>query len=132
MAFSIFHKVFGRLSTKIRVPFANIDVSSTSATTVSLKSSKISAHPTATLVQKVSGGMKLHPSIRGSRKVMNFTHSMESSMPKIVSARLVYELTVITRTIKYSAYRDRKTGCCSLASSGTHESSTMIKSPKCH
>lgn len=77
MVCSILYKVLGRLSTKVKVLFANIeakyscDVSSTFTTIASLKFSKTSTHPTATLVQKVSDGMKLHPLIRGSRNVTN-------------------------------------------------------------
>ncbi|KAM3174957.1 hypothetical protein ACTXT7_009494 [Hymenolepis weldensis] len=39
---------------------------------------------TTTLVQAAIDDMKLYPSVRDSVKVANFTHSIESSMPKVV------------------------------------------------
>ncbi|VUZ56722.1 unnamed protein product, partial [Hymenolepis diminuta] len=51
--------------------------------------------PTATLVQAFYDGMKLHPPARGCVKVTNLTHSMESSMPKVVPALLVTKSIVL-------------------------------------
>ncbi|VUZ43062.1 unnamed protein product [Hymenolepis diminuta] len=45
--------------------------------------------PTAALVQAVNDKMKLHLSVRDGVKVMNLTHTMEFSKPKVVTARLV-------------------------------------------
>ncbi|VDL23263.1 unnamed protein product [Hymenolepis diminuta] len=46
------------------------------------------------LVQAANGDMKLHPSVRDSVEVTGLTHSVESSMPKVVPVRLVAKPTV--------------------------------------
>ncbi|VUZ47099.1 unnamed protein product [Hymenolepis diminuta] len=81
------------------------DVSNISTTTVSLYSSKHSVQSPVELVspmvltatssvQVANDNMKLHPSLRDSVKVANLMHSVESSMPKVILARLAFKPTV--------------------------------------
>ncbi|VUZ53081.1 unnamed protein product [Hymenolepis diminuta] len=59
---------------------------------------------TATIDLSTNDYMKLHPSIRGSVKVTNFTHSIEFSMPKVVPTRLVFESTVPKKQLVPKSY----------------------------
>ncbi|KAM3186047.1 hypothetical protein ACTXT7_005144, partial [Hymenolepis weldensis] len=45
-------------------------------------------------VQEANENMNLHPPVRNSVKVTNFTQSMESLMPKVAPAQLVFEPAV--------------------------------------
>ncbi|VUZ39436.1 unnamed protein product [Hymenolepis diminuta] len=43
--------------------------------------------------------MRLHKSVRSSLKLTNLTHSIESSIPKVIPARLASEPTSAQATI---------------------------------
>ncbi|VDL18417.1 unnamed protein product [Hymenolepis diminuta] len=58
---------------------------------------------TATLVEVANDDMKLYSSVRDSVEETNLTRSMESSIPESQNS-----VCIITRKIKYAAYRDRK------------------------
>ncbi|KAM3174458.1 hypothetical protein ACTXT7_010509 [Hymenolepis weldensis] len=126
------------------------DVLKTPATTISLNSSENPTQssvvpvspkvlPTAALVQAANDNMKLHLSVRGGVKVMNLTHSMEFSKPKVVSARLVSEPTVSLRQPVPKSNQQKsnmppkglKEGCWICASLRTLKSSTKFESLKC-
>lgn len=81
------------------------DISNTSTTTVSLNSKNVTQYPvvlvfpkvlpTAALVQVASDNMKLQSSVRDCVKVTNLTHSMVSSIPTVIPARLIFESTAL-------------------------------------
>ncbi|KAM3171847.1 hypothetical protein ACTXT7_015777 [Hymenolepis weldensis] len=50
-----------------------------------------------TSIHAANDEMKVHPSIRDSVNLVNLAHSMESSMPKVVSSRRVTEPTMPTQ-----------------------------------
>ncbi|KAM3176477.1 hypothetical protein ACTXT7_006437 [Hymenolepis weldensis] len=92
------------LFAEINIPSAEIEVkmspgvANTFTTTISQNSSKILIVPalskvlsTTALVQETNDDTKLHLSVRDNVKVTNLMHSMESSMPKVVSALFVSE-----------------------------------------
>ncbi|VUZ44829.1 unnamed protein product, partial [Hymenolepis diminuta] len=81
------------------------DVSNTSTANIPLVSSNnstqsqvLTVHPSVlplgTRFQAESDDMKLHPSIRYGVKLTNLRYSMKSSIPKVVSARLVSQSTM--------------------------------------
>lgn len=103
------YKIFESLSTEINTLSAQMsfDASNTSNTTISLSFSKnstqslfapISPEPKVLLaavpVQEAKEDVNLHPLVRGSIKVTDFTQSMESLMSKVVPAQLIFEPTV--------------------------------------
>lgn len=53
----------------------------------------------ATLIQAANNDMKLHKSVRTSLKLTNLTHSIESSIPKVIPVRLASEPTSAQVTI---------------------------------
>ncbi|KAM3172230.1 hypothetical protein ACTXT7_014974 [Hymenolepis weldensis] len=120
------------------------DISNAFGTTVSPHSSKNSTQlpvapaspkmlPTTTPVEAANDDMKLYPSVRDNAKATNFTHSMESFMPKNIPGRLASEPTVPKQQsvpnsclqIKYAGSGQK--GCHTFSSSKTHTSSNKIK-----
>ncbi|VUZ54738.1 unnamed protein product, partial [Hymenolepis diminuta] len=66
--------------------------------------------PTATLVQAVNDDLNWYASVRDSVKMANFTHSMKSSMPMVVLARPLSELTMPKQqSVSKSCLRDHLT-----------------------
>ncbi|VUZ53102.1 unnamed protein product [Hymenolepis diminuta] len=87
--------------------------------------------------------MKLHSSFKDSVKVKNLKHSMESAMPKVVSAYLISEPTLPNQQLlpkprlldhqTNHAYQlnGHKEGIFTLHSFRTHEIFTLIKFQNC-
>lgn len=136
--------------------YLSSNIYNTSAITFSLNSSSNSAQSPlvpvspkpkvlaiATLVQATNDDMKLHSSVRESVKVKNLTHSIESAMPKVVSAYLISEPTLPKQqslpkpclldhqTNHTCRLNGHKEGFCTLHSFRTHGLFTLIKFQNC-